>query len=115
MKRAALEKIEHEVKLLQDHYQESLLALQSLDEHKRQTTSRLERASVLSKAFADEHRRWTESVVKLDESSRSLVGDAFISGATIAYLGVFTRKFREQVGNYLGYSCFGFQNARSRI
>jgi dynein heavy chain len=61
------------------------------------TTERLERASILSRAFTEEHQRWLESVKKLDESSQGLIGDAFLSAATISYLGAFTQKFRAQV------------------
>ena len=97
LKQGALANIEHELKLLEDQYQASLDELESLHERKRLTTERLERASILSRAFNEEHQRWLESVKKLDESSHGLVGDAFLSGATIAYLGAFTQNFRAQV------------------
>ena len=99
LKQAALANVEHELKLLRDQYEASLSELESLHERKRLTTARVERASILSRAFTEEHQRWMESVKNLDESSRGLVGDAFLSGATIAYLGAFTQTFRVQVSD----------------
>jgi dynein heavy chain len=97
LKQATLANIEHELKILRDQYQASLEELESLRERKRLTTERLERASILSRAFTEEHQRWLDSVKNLDESSHGLVGDAFLSAANIAYLGAFTQKFRTQV------------------
>lgn len=98
LKQAALANVERELKILQDQYQASLRELDSLHERKHLTIERLERASILSRAFTEEHQRWVESVKRLDETSQGLIGDAFLSAATIAYLGAFTQKFRAQVG-----------------
>lgn len=103
LKRAALVNIEHQLTLLRHQYQASLDELESFHERKRITIERLERASILSKAFTEEHQRWFESVKKLDESSQGLIGDAFLSGATIAYLGPFTQKYRAEVSARLLY------------
>ncbi|XP_028393421.1 dynein heavy chain 6, axonemal-like isoform X2 [Dendronephthya gigantea] len=105
LKQAALANIEHQLQLLRDQYQASLNELESLHERKRLTTERLGRASILSRAFSEEHQRWLESVRKLDESSQGLVGDAFLAAATIAYLGPFTQNFREQVYSLWFESC----------
>ena len=101
VKQAALANVEEQLKILREQYEASLRELESLHERKRLTTERLQRASILSRAFTEEHQRWLQSVKMLDDSSQGLVGDAFLSAATIAYVGALTQKFRAQVSRLI--------------
>ena len=65
-----------------------------LDADIRTTEERLVRAEELTVGLAEEQERWKETVVTLNEEIKLLVGNVFIAGATIAYLGPFTGQFR---------------------
>lgn len=96
-KQLALAKIEEQLQILRQQYQNSVSDLDSLHQRKLLTTQRLERASLLAKAFSEEQDRWLSSVKKLDANSSGVIGDSFLSGAAIAYLGAFSQTFRAQL------------------
>ena len=54
----------------------------------------LGRAEELTVGLADEQERWKETVLFLTEEIKLLIGNVFIAGATISYLGPFTGQFR---------------------
>ncbi|XP_023930267.1 dynein heavy chain 6, axonemal [Lingula anatina] len=96
-KQSSLSKIQDHLKLLQQQYQDSVNQRESLKERKKTTALRIQRASVLISALADEKVRWAESVKVLDFKLQGLVGDTLVSAAAVAYLGAFTAKYRREL------------------
>ena len=68
-----------------------------LDETIRTTEQRLIRAGELTEGLADEQERWKETVLTLAEEIKLLLGNVFLAGATISYLGPFTGVFRGEL------------------
>ena len=68
-----------------------------LDADIKTTEERLVRAEELTVGLAEEQERWRETVTTLSEEIRLLVGNVFLAGATIAYLGPFTGPFRHDL------------------
>jgi dynein heavy chain, axonemal len=62
-----------------------------------QCRARLDRAVTLMGGLGGERTRWTKSCADLTASYDNLVGDALVSAGSIAYLGVFTPMFRQEV------------------
>ncbi|XP_041352994.1 dynein heavy chain 6, axonemal-like isoform X2 [Gigantopelta aegis] len=96
-KQASLRKIENHLKLIQQQYQDSVNQREGLKERKKITALRLQRASVLISALADEKVRWAVSVQQLNVKLKSVVGDNLVSAAAVAYLGAFTAKYRKDL------------------
>lgn len=61
-----------------------------LDKEISTTEGRLVRAEELTVGLADEQERWKETVLTLTEEIKLLLGNVFLSSATISYLGPFS-------------------------
>ncbi|XP_071080158.1 dynein axonemal heavy chain 6-like [Haliotis cracherodii] len=96
-KQASLKKIEDHLKMIQQQYQDSVNQREALKERKKTTALRLQRASVLVSALADEKVRWADSVEVLDFKLQGLVGDTLLAAAGVAYLGAFTARYRRDL------------------
>ncbi|XP_033124826.1 dynein heavy chain 6, axonemal-like [Anneissia japonica] len=99
-KQDSLAMIEMHLSELQKQYDDSVNQREMLQERKVLTTLRLQRASVLLTALADEKIRWAESMDDLNFRLEGIVGDTLVSTASIIYLGVFTAPYRREMGNY---------------
>ena len=55
------------------------------------------RAEELTVGLADEQERWKAKVESLAEEIQLLLGNVFLAGSTVAYLGPFTGMFRNQL------------------
>jgi dynein heavy chain len=78
-------------------YNENKKQKDELDKTIRTTEQRLIRAEELTVGLADEQERWKETVQVLGEEIKLLLGNVFIAGATISYLGPFTGPFRAEL------------------
>ena len=76
-----------------------------LDEDIKKTEERLVHAEVLTKGLADEQMRWKETVEYLNEIISKLLGDIFISGASICHYGPFTGVYRQELVDYWLEKC----------
>jgi dynein heavy chain len=56
----------------------------------------LDRALKLLAGLGGEKQRWTDVVVQLDNTLHHLTGDVLISAGIIAYLGAFTKMYRQE-------------------
>ncbi|RKO89719.1 dynein heavy chain and region D6 of dynein motor-domain-containing protein [Blyttiomyces helicus] len=101
-KTAALKEVENQLEKLKSKYDASVAAKKQLAEKMEETTKRLERASRLTTALSDEQIRWTESVERLNDQIEALVGNIFLSAASVAYYGAFTSTYRQElVGSWI--------------
>ncbi|XP_053163841.1 dynein axonemal heavy chain 14 isoform X5 [Hemicordylus capensis] len=98
-KQRSLILIEEHQQHLEAMYGESIAEQEVLAARKNQTMHRLHCASVLSTALKDETERWKESVNKLDEKLKGIVGDSLVSAACIVYSGVLSAGYRQQLVN----------------
>ncbi|ORZ39411.1 dynein heavy chain and region D6 of dynein motor-domain-containing protein [Catenaria anguillulae PL171] len=96
-KTRALQEVENQLQKLKEQYEESIASKKVLSEKMEQTTKRMERASKLTTALADEQIRWTESVAKLNKQMDELVGNVFVAAACVAYFGAFTSLYRREM------------------
>ncbi|XP_067943512.1 dynein axonemal heavy chain 6-like [Watersipora subatra] len=93
-KQSSLQKIMDHLALIQNQYQDSVNQREMLKERKKTTALRLDRASVLTNALADEKIRWADLVDELDLKVSAIVGDSLLSAAAVSYFGAFTTKYR---------------------
>lgn len=63
------------------------------------TNKRLISAEKLTVLLEEEGIRWKEQIETIGEEILRLIGDVFLSAATISYLGPFTGAYREPVIN----------------
>jgi len=61
------------------------------------TQTRLRNAESLTHLLKDEGERWTESIKRFESEIITIVGDVFLSAASISYLGPFTGLFRQEL------------------
>lgn len=57
--------------------------------------AKLDKAENLIEGLKSENESWQMLLIKNKESKKSLTGDVLISSGIIAYLGVFTKEYRE--------------------
>ncbi|KAJ1555212.1 Dynein heavy chain 6, axonemal, partial [Nowakowskiella sp. JEL0078] len=93
----ALAEVEGQLEKLKNKYESSVASKKHLSEKMEETTKRLARASRLTTALADEQVRWSESVEKFSEQIDALVGNIFLSAASVAYYGAFTSTYRQEL------------------
>jgi dynein heavy chain len=72
---------------------------QKLEEDMIKTNNRLISAEKLTVLLEEEGIRWKEQIETIGEELLRLIGDVFLSAATISYLGPFTGAYREPVLN----------------
>jgi dynein heavy chain len=96
-KAMALAEVESQLDKLKQQYEESISSKKQLSEKIEESTRRLQRASKLTLALADEQVRWTSSVSVFDEQINALVGNIFLSAACVAYYGAFTASYRQEL------------------
>jgi dynein heavy chain len=72
---------------------------QKLEEDMIKTNNRLISAEKLTVLLEEEGIRWKEQIATIGEELLRLIGDVFLSAATISYLGPFTGAYREPVLN----------------
>ncbi|KNE58518.1 hypothetical protein AMAG_04085 [Allomyces macrogynus ATCC 38327] len=96
-KQRQLQEVEDQLQKLKEKYEESIASKRILSEKMEQTTKRLERASKLTTALADEQVRWTASVGLLNQQMDEIVGNVFIGAACVAYFGAFTSGYRKDM------------------
>lgn len=95
VKQGELQKVEDKVGKLEKEYNHNKQEKDRLDSEIQQTADRLIRAEELTKGLADEQIRWKETVEILGDSMKLLVGDVFVSAASVTYYGPFTGPYRD--------------------
>ena len=97
VKQDKLSEVENQIKELQNQYETSVSEKKKLEHGMMQTSSRLKRASKLTTALADEQIRWKESIEVFDKELNHVIGNVFISAASVAYYGAFPSNYRQEL------------------
>jgi len=98
-KKDQLAEVNAKVANLKKQCDDALQQSQDLEFQSEQTKMRLKRAEKLTVGLADEQIRWAEQEVELRAQIERLVGDVFLSAATISYSGPFTGSYRKDLCN----------------
>ncbi|BFZ12081.1 hypothetical protein BsWGS_15120 [Bradybaena similaris] len=98
-KQTSLRRIQDHLRVIEQQYEDSVTQWEALKERQKVTAQRLERASTLISALADEEVRWSKSVKCLDVRLEGLVGDTLVAAAAVAYVGAFTAHYRNELVN----------------
>ena len=101
---AALKQVQDELQAVRDRVanlkkqcDDTVAEKERLVEQAAQTEQRLKRAGKLTSGLGDESVRWVATVVELTKARGDLTGNIFIASACIAYFGVFTAEYRNEL------------------
>jgi len=81
---------------LQDELQATMDKKEALENQVKDCATKLDRASRLIGGLGGEKTRWTQFVAELSDQYVNAIGDILLSSGVIAYLGVFTQKYRTE-------------------
>lgn len=95
-KRALLKEVLDRLQALNDNLQALTEKKQRLEKEVKSCSDQLDRALKLLAGLGGEKQRWTEVVTSLDATLHNLTGDVLISAGIIAYLGAFTKVYRNE-------------------
>ena len=95
-KRILLQGVIDRLKSLNDNLQELTDKKTRLSNEVKSCSQQLERAQTLLGGLGGEKQRWTDVVTQLESSLFNLTGDVLISAGVIAYLGAFTKNYRQE-------------------
>ncbi len=101
VKQEQLAVVQKKVDDLETQLRDNIKEKERLDNEIQLTQERLIRAGELTQGLADEQIRWKEKVEELTEDLKKLIGDVFISAASVVYTGPFTGAFRYNNSFYL--------------
>lgn len=82
---------------LEARYKDMLQKKGDLEKQVESVSNQLIRAEKLIGSLGDEQGRWTESAESLNNRIGYLLGDVLIGSASVAYLGTFTKLFRDEI------------------
>jgi len=94
---AALKEVEDKIANLNAQLAEAQAKSEKLDNDAASCEAKLLRANQLLSGLGGEKVRWASEAVRLGKDYDNLTGDILISSGVVAYLGVFTLKYRTNV------------------
>ncbi|XP_019627758.1 PREDICTED: dynein heavy chain 1, axonemal-like isoform X2 [Branchiostoma belcheri] len=97
--KAQLAEVEEGIATLQAKYEECVAKEEELEQKCDECEQRLIRADKLIGGLADEKIRWAESVKYLEKMVDNAIGDVLAASGAVAYLGVFTGEYRQDLLN----------------
>ncbi|OAF65946.1 hypothetical protein A3Q56_06301 [Intoshia linei] len=92
-----LQHIQEGIETLTAKYDECVKKKVDLENKTKLCQDRLVRADKLINGLADERIRWNESVVRLENKLKNILGDIILSAGFITYLGPFTGEYRKMI------------------
>ncbi|KAI8825055.1 dynein heavy chain and region D6 of dynein motor-domain-containing protein [Fimicolochytrium jonesii] len=95
-KRAQLKAVLDRLQALNDNLQALSEKKERLEKEVKSCEEQLDRAQKLLGGLGGEKQRWTQVVGNLDQVLFNLTGDVLISAGVIAYLGAFTKLYRQE-------------------
>lgn len=85
------------MKALEQQFSDMVKKKGELEKQVESVSNQLLRAEKLIGSLGDEQGRWTESAEFLERRIGFLLGDVLIGSASVAYLGTFTKEFRDEI------------------
>jgi dynein heavy chain len=95
-KRAELAEATERIEALQRELADTMARKEDLQAQVDKCETQLNRAEKLLSGLSGERGRWGDFVVSLGKAYENLLGDVLLSSGVVAYLGPFTRQYREQ-------------------
>lgn len=95
-KKAELFEAEKSLQELNEKLQDATTQKVDLQNRVNKCSIQLDRAEKLIDGLSGEKVRWLSNAQTLAENYKSVVGDTLLSSGVVAYLGVFTNRYREQ-------------------
>lgn len=95
-KRDILRKVLARLQNLNDNLIAMTAKKERLTNEVKSCEEQLERAQKLLGGLGGEKQRWTDVVSQLDKTIENLTGDVLVSAGVVAYLGAFTKNFRQE-------------------
>ncbi len=93
----ALNIVKKKLRQLEEEHRKLSEEARVLTEKKNTISFQLTNAEKLISLLGSEGERWTQSIAKLKEEEKEIVGNIFLSAASISYIGPFTMKYRTQL------------------
>ncbi|KXS15928.1 hypothetical protein M427DRAFT_111568 [Gonapodya prolifera JEL478] len=94
-KRAALKAVEDRLAALESKFQAMKAKKEALENQVDSVSKQLVRAEKLIGSLGDERERWTQCAQQMDEKLKSITGDVLIASGIVAYMGPFTKGYRD--------------------
>ncbi|KAJ1549535.1 Dynein heavy chain 7, axonemal [Cladochytrium tenue] len=104
-KRAVLKSVEERMAKLEAKFQDMTAKKEQLQRQVESVSNQLVRAEKLIGSLGDERERWTQCAEDLDKKLVAVAGDVLISSGIVAYLGAFTKLYRDDCVNQWTEMC----------
>jgi dynein heavy chain len=95
-KRATLKAVEERMAALESNFKEMTDKKVKLENQVKSVSEQLVRAEQLIGSLGDEQERWTLCARDLEKQYTALTGDVLVSSGIVAYLGAFTKLYRDE-------------------
>lgn len=104
-KRSSLKAVQDRMQGLEEGFKSMVEKKDRLEKQVISVSNQLIRAEKLIGSLGDERDRWTQCAVDLSEKYTTLVGDVLVSSGIVAYLGAFTKAYRDECVIEWGSMC----------
>ncbi|RKO94242.1 dynein heavy chain and region D6 of dynein motor-domain-containing protein [Blyttiomyces helicus] len=94
-KRAVLKEVEDRMANLEAKFKAMCDKKEQLEHQVDSVSKQLIRAEKLIGSLGDERDRWTQCAIDLEKKYKALTGDVLVSSGIVAYLGAFTKAYRD--------------------
>ncbi|KAI9347975.1 dynein heavy chain and region D6 of dynein motor-domain-containing protein [Zopfochytrium polystomum] len=98
-KRAVLKAVEDRMQALESKFHEMTAKKEQLQRQVESVSNQLIRAEKLIGSLGDERERWTQCAADMEARLISITGDVLVSSGIVAYLGAFTKLYRDECVN----------------
>jgi dynein heavy chain, axonemal len=95
-KRAVLKAVEDRMAALENNFKAMTEKKEQLTKQVESVSNQLIRAEKLIGSLGDEKDRWTQCAADLEKKLIDLTGDVLVSSGIVAYLGAFTKLYRDE-------------------
>jgi dynein heavy chain len=95
-KRAVLKAVEDRMTALENKFKEMTAKKHQLERQVESVSQQLIRAEKLIGSLGDERDRWTQCAADCEVKLIALLGDVLVSSGIVAYLGAFTKLYRDE-------------------
>jgi len=97
VKMGELRAVQDRVAALERKFNDAMSKKANLEAQSAKTQAQLGRAEQLVGGLSSEESRWEQTAKQLEFDRDNLVGNMMLAAGVIAYLGVFTREFRDEL------------------